>query len=91
MAKAIREASGKEILAKYLKTLSSDGGSSKGLTFPVRSATVTPETDLAQLARNTPWLESEVRTGQGLVFYTTCTHRSKPHPQTISSFSKEGR
>ena len=62
MAKAIREACGKAIVAKSLKSLlAENAGSSKGITFPVRSVTVTASTDFAELARNNPWLESEVR------------------------------
>ena len=60
MAKAIREAFGKHILASYLKRLATESGSSKDLTFPVRSVTVTPKTDFMELARSNPWLESEV-------------------------------
>lgn len=57
MAKAIREAYGKETLSRYLQTLSS----SEQLSFPVQAATVTPRTDFGQLAKDNPWLETEVR------------------------------
>ena len=60
MAKAIREAYGKEILSRYLKTLLSKDGACRELSFPVRAATVTPKTDFGQLARDNPWLEMEV-------------------------------
>ena len=64
MAKAIREAYGKNLLARYLEELSSASDSSSGpvkeVCFPVRTATVTARTDYALLAKDNPWLEAEV-------------------------------
>ena len=62
MAKAIREAYGKGILSRYLQVLtsSSENGPSKALAFPVQTATVTPSTEFRQLAKEHPWLETEV-------------------------------
>ncbi len=60
MAKAIREAFGKGVLSRQLQALTSENGVGKGLTFPVQNATVTPETDFGQLAKDNPWLATEV-------------------------------
>jgi len=60
MAKAIREASGKAILAKTLEKLSGENGVGNDLHFPVKSVTVTPKTDFFQLAVENPWLKNEV-------------------------------
>ena len=61
MAKAVREASGKVILAKTLEKLSRENGVGNDLRFPVKSVTATPKTDFFQLANENPWLKSEVR------------------------------
>lgn len=60
MAKAIREATGKDILVKYLRTLVAENGVDKKLLFPVKTATVTPNINYAELAKDNPWLETEV-------------------------------
>lgn len=60
MAKGVREANGKDILARYLQTLTSEDAAFKELSFPVQTATVTPKTDYGQLAKDNPWLETEV-------------------------------
>ena len=63
MAKAIREADGKKLLARYLDVLRSEDGNDLGtsLVVPVKCATVLPATDLATLVKDYPWLETEVR------------------------------
>ena len=62
MAKAIREADGKAILAKYFSVLRADSesGVGKTLQFPLKSATVRPDTDFSKLVKEHPWLETEV-------------------------------
>ena len=60
MAKAIREADGKAILTKYVKTLASENGVGKNLVLPFKSATVKPKTEFETLVKDHPWLESEV-------------------------------
>lgn len=61
MAKAIREGDGKSILARRLQALTSESKQGKeSLSFPVRAATVTAGTDFAKLAKENPWLETEV-------------------------------
>ena len=61
MAKAVREAFGKGMLATSLRNLASESSSAKDLSFPVKSVVVTPKTDFVGLARANPWLETEVR------------------------------
>lgn len=62
MAKAVREAFGKKLLAQYLQGLRSDESAlDKDVSFPVKTATVTAKTDYAVLAKENPWLETEVR------------------------------
>lgn len=63
MAKAIREADGKEILAKHFSLLRADSESSvgKSLQFPLKSATVRPDTDFSKLVKEQPWLKTEVK------------------------------
>ena len=62
MAKAVREAYGKGLLARHLQAIaSSKDGASRELAFPAQTATVTAETDFKQLAKEKPWLETEVR------------------------------
>ena len=63
MAKAIREADGKALLAKHLQVLASENGAGEGLVLPFKSATVQPKTDFEALVKNNPWLENEVREG----------------------------
>lgn len=53
-AKAIREATGKELINKYL-----EGGNETG-TQKSRFASVTESTDWSQLVVEHPWLESTV-------------------------------
>lgn len=63
MAKAVREADGKAILANYFSVLradSSEGAVGKTLQFPLKSATVRPDTDFSKLVKEQPWLETEV-------------------------------
>ena len=63
MAKAIREADGKAILAKYFSVLRAESESDVGKTlqFPMNSATVRPDTDFSKLVKEHPWLETEVK------------------------------
>ena len=63
MAKAIREADGKAVLAKYFDVLRADSESNvgKSLQFPIMSATVRPDTDFSKLVKEHPWLETQVR------------------------------
>ena len=64
MAKAIREAEGKAILAKYFNVLRADADEcavGKTLQFPLKSATVRTDTDFSKLVKEHPWLETEVR------------------------------
>ena len=61
MAKAVREAFGKNLLARYLQGKGSDSSElCKDLSFPVKTATVTSRTDYGVLAKENPWLETEV-------------------------------
>lgn len=53
-AKAIREATGKELINKYL-----EGGDALGVAKS-RFASVTETTDWAQLLADNPWLETTV-------------------------------
>lgn len=53
-AKAIREATGKELINKYL-----EGGNEVGVAKS-RFASVTESTDWSQLLADNPWLESTV-------------------------------
>lgn len=55
-AKAIREATGKELINKYL-----EGGNEVGVAKS-RFASVTETTDWSQLLADNPWLESTVST-----------------------------
>lgn len=55
-AKAISEQTGKEFLYKYICT-------SAAVQNRFRYANVTAETDLERLAREHPWLLTEVRNG----------------------------
>ena len=59
-AKAIREAEGKALLARYLGVLKSENGVGKNLQFPVKTATVKPDTDFTRIPKEHPWLETEV-------------------------------
>lgn len=63
MAKAVREADGKALLSKYFNVLRADSESNVGraLQFPLKSATVRPDTDFSKLVKEHPWLETEVR------------------------------
>lgn len=67
MAKAIREASGKAILAQTLEKLSREDDVDKELRFPVKSVTATTKTDFFHLANENPWLRNEVRTKKKFV------------------------
>jgi len=64
MAKAVREAEGKAILAKKFQALqqqsSENGRGRPNLCLPVRTATVTAKTDYTKLAKEHPWLEKQV-------------------------------
>ena len=63
MAKAVREADGKAILANYFNVLRADaenGTIGKTLQFPLKSATVRPDTDFSKLVKEHPWLKTEV-------------------------------
>ena len=60
MAKAIREADGKTLLAQYFEVLRTQYGLGRDVRLPVKSATVTPDTDFAKLVKGHPWLETEV-------------------------------
>ena len=65
MAKAVREADGKAILASHFDVLRADaenGTVGKTLQFPLKSATVRPDTDFSKLVKEHPWLETEVKT-----------------------------
>ena len=64
MAKAVREADGKAILASYFNVLRAEaenGTVGKTLQFPLKSATVRPDTDFSKLVKEHPWLEMEVK------------------------------
>lgn len=61
MAKAIREASGKRILAGYLDKLTSENGIGQELSFPTKTATFTSRTNFKHLAAEIPWLETKVK------------------------------
>ena len=65
MAKAVREVDGKAILVSYFNVLraNSENGTvvGKTLQFPLKSATVRPDTDFSKLIKEHPWLETEVR------------------------------
>lgn len=63
-AKAIREATGKELINKYL-----EGGNETG-TQKSRFASVSESTDWSQLVVEHPWLESTVSTY--ISFYLFC-------------------
>ena len=63
MAKAVREADGKAILARYFDVLRAEtenGAIGKALQFPLKSATVRPDTDFSKLVKEQPWLKTEV-------------------------------
>jgi hypothetical protein len=64
MAKAVREADGKAILASYFNVLRAEaenGAVGKTLQFPLKSATVRHDTDFSKLVKEHPWLETEVK------------------------------
>ena len=63
MAKAVREADGKALLAKHLQLLASENGVGEGLVLPFKSATVQPNTDFKTLVESNPWLKNEVSEG----------------------------
>ena len=60
MAKAILEADGKALLFKYFRKLAEDGGMGKDLELPFKAATINPDTNIQELAKLQPWMESEV-------------------------------
>ena len=61
MAKAIREADGKGLLARQLQILASENGVGESLQLlPFKSATVHPKTDFDALVQDNPWLSTEV-------------------------------
>ena len=60
MAKPIREVSGKRMLTRHLEHLLAENGLGKDLSFPMKTATVTPTTDFDKLVKDNPWLATEV-------------------------------
>ena len=62
MAKAIREASGKALLCKYIASLTASG--ENRIDIPFSCITVTPGSDITGLANSNPWLETRVRNGK---------------------------
>ncbi len=60
MAKAVREASGKAILVKALEKVSRENEVGNDLRFPMKSVTVTSTADFFMLAKENPWLDTEV-------------------------------
>lgn len=62
-AKAIREAQGKSLLSRYLNVLKTKNGVGNSLSFPVKSVTITPKTQLSKISEENVWLEKEVLCG----------------------------
>ena len=63
MAKAIREASGKALLCKYIASLTASG--ENRIDIPFSCITVTPGSDITGITNANPWLETRVRNGGG--------------------------
>ena len=68
MAKAIREADGKALLANHLQLLASENGVGEGLVLPFKCATVQSSTDYETLVENNPWLKNEVSEGMNNIY-----------------------
>lgn len=61
MAKAIREADGKQLLHKHLQQLLKDANNEEFRQPPLRVATAGMKTSLADLVDSNTWLDKEVR------------------------------